>query len=413
MKIGTFGRLFNMAPETVRFYVNEGLLIPHSRNGRYDFDEEDKQDMEFLLRLKSYRFSIHDIHRILALKRLSNFDSPDDMADYLEILHRQKEALEDEQKSLDKTLKEIEEEIGALQKRQTVSSGRRRGISFPFLSILACPHCQGKLTLENCRIEEQEILAGELSCSCGYRAEIRDGIIVGDTGPMSPYDGKDTQRNCYRMMSPELLSLVQKAYMWIDERLSACDTGGRIVLEDCINNYCFCYTNLAELNPDAFYILSDKFEEVVGMYKGLIEKLKIQRNILYIAAGSHLLPIRHGCVDYYIDFDSSNEYAILNQSFAFATVEEYLSPKAKYLGAFFYFPHGSASLRELHRQYPDAGKYSFDAANFYRCLNQEWQHVNCEKKFGFVTDSGYGESFTYHVQKEPLWLSLYFCREKG
>ncbi len=368
--------------------------------------------MEFLLRLKSYRFSIHEIHRILALRRLSKFDSPDDLSDYLALLYQQKETLEQEKKDLDVILENLGEEIEVLKERQAGSAGKRKGIPFPFLSLLACPHCQGKLTLENCRIEAQEILSGDLSCTCGYHAGIRNGIIVGDTGPVSPYDGEDTQRNCYRMMSPELLSLVQKAYIWMDEKLSACDTGGRIVLEDCVNNYCFCYTNLAELNPDALYIISDKFEEVVGMYKELIEKLDLQRNILYIAAGSHRLPLRRGCVDYYIDFDSSNEYAILEQTFAVDAVEEYLSPQAKYLGAFFHFPRGCDSLRELYRQYPEAGEHSFDAPYFHDCLKRDWNHVNFEEKFGFVTDSGYGESFTYHVGRERLWLSMYFCREK-
>ncbi|MGI6053612.1 MAG: MerR family transcriptional regulator [Clostridium sp.] len=412
MKIGSFSKKYSMTPEAIRYYVNEGLLVPRSRNGRYDFGEEDLRDMDFLLKLKSYHFSIHDIHRILSLRRLSNFDSADDMNDYLKILSAQKRKMEQEKIELDTVLHEIEIEIANVEKRRENISGKKHGISFPFLSMLACPYCQSKLNLENCRIDDQEIMSGKLFCSCGYHAEIRNGIICGDTGPISPYDGEDTKRNCYRMMSPELLSLVQKAYLWLDDKLSVCDTNHQVILEDCINNYCFCYANLAEMNPNALYIISDKFEEIVTMYKDLIEKLNLQRNILYIAAGSHLLPLSRGCVDYYIDFDSSNEYAILNQDFAFHEVKEYLAPTAKYLGAFFHFKSGCASMQELYRQYPDAGKHCFDLAYFQQLLRQEWEHVNLETNFGVVTDSGYGESFTYHVNNEPLWLSMYFCRNQ-
>lgn len=69
-------------------------------------------------------------------------------------------------------------------------------------------------------------------------------------------------------------------------------------------------------------------------------------------------------------------------------------------------------MQELYRQYPDAGKHCFDLAYFQQLLRQEWEHVNLETNFGVVTDSGYGESFTYHVNNEPLWLSMYFCRNQ-
>lgn len=101
MKIGSFSKKYSMTPEAIRYYVNEGLLVPRSRNGRYDFGEEDLRDMDFLLKLKSYHFSIHDIHRILSLRRLSNFDSADDMNDYLKILSAQKRKMEQEKIELD------------------------------------------------------------------------------------------------------------------------------------------------------------------------------------------------------------------------------------------------------------------------------------------------------------------------
>ncbi len=417
MKIGAFSSLFNMTPETVRFYVNEGLLIPRCRNSRYDFGEEDKRDMEFLLRLKSYRFSIYQIHRILALRRLSNFDSANDLADYLQLLGGQKMILSQEKNNLSRAIEEIEQEITVLSQKGTSVPTVHQGVPLSFLPLLACPHCQKELKLENCSIERQQILSGELSCTCGYHAVIRNGILVGERGPVSPYDGIDAERNCYRMMSPELLSLVQKAYMQMDEHLSSWDMTGKVVLEDGINNYCFCYTNLINLNPETCYIIADKFEEVVMMYKNLIEKLGIRRNILYIAAGSSFLPLRHGCVDCYIDFDSSNECAILEQRYAADAIKKYLSPQAKYLGAFFHFSMNGESVRELHRQYPEAWEYSFDSGYFLQRLKESWEHVEYEEQFGCVTDSGYGESFTYHVGKEPLWLSLYFCskmkREAG
>ncbi len=410
MKISEFSDLFGTNPDTIRYYVNMGLLVPRTHNKRYDFGAADENDMKFLLQLKNYQFSLHEIHRILALRRLSNFDSEDDLNDYLGMLKTQKRALAEQRVSVDKALTDINvhiREMAAKKGPETV----RTGIPLKFLDLIACPHCGCSMKLSECTIENQEIMSGQLTCSCGYKTSIRNGILLGETGPVSIGDGMDLERNCYRMMSPELLSLVQRSYLWMADRLNSCDLSGKVVLEDCINNYCFCYTNFVELDPDALYIICDKFEPVVEMYKQLIEKLGLQLNILYIAAGSHQLPLKRGCVDYYIDYDSSNEFAILQGSFAVKQIQEYLSDDAAYVGVFTHFKPGCRSMEELYKEYPGAWQFTFNSFRFEQCLNEEWHEAEYDPKFGFVTDSGWGESFSYHVQGEKLWLSPFFCRK--
>lgn len=89
MKIGEFSEHFNLPFETVRYYINKGLLIPHVKNDRYSFAPKDIKDIELILKLKSFRFSLHDIHRIISLKRLSNLDNPNELNDYLSIMNHQ------------------------------------------------------------------------------------------------------------------------------------------------------------------------------------------------------------------------------------------------------------------------------------------------------------------------------------
>lgn len=410
MKISEFSSRFNMSPETVRYYVNEGLLVPHSRNNRYDFTENDITDMEYILKLMSFHFPLHEVRRILVLKRLSNFNSSEELDDYINILKKQKKTLLREQENLRKTLKSMEQEIAGAFRKKNEDENTVTGVPFQAIPYLACPKCQGKLSMVNCNIEEQEIIEGKLVCACGYHADIRRGIIVGEIGEVSPYDGMDVERYCYRMMSPDLLSLVEKSYYWIRDRLTGEMLSGKVVFEDCINNYCFLYTNLPFLDPGALYIISDKYEEVVFMYKKLIEKLGIKRNILYVAAGMHHLPLRHKCVDYYLDFDSANEYAILYNSFSIDQVEEYLADSAEYIGVFFHMKQDGPSVAELHEQYPQAWKYCFDERQFKRELSVRWDEIEYEGDYGMVTDSGYGESFSYHVGAEEVWLGTYACK---
>ena len=51
MRIGAFSEQFSLSPETIRYYVNKGLLCPMIKNDRYDFKENDIDDMQLLLRL--------------------------------------------------------------------------------------------------------------------------------------------------------------------------------------------------------------------------------------------------------------------------------------------------------------------------------------------------------------------------
>ena len=109
MKISEFSSRFNMSPETVRYYVNEGLLVPHSRNNRYDFTENDVTDMEYILKLKSFHFPLHEVRRILVLKRLSNFGSSEELDDYINSMGKSEEGEDDVPEDLKKAEEQIEQ----------------------------------------------------------------------------------------------------------------------------------------------------------------------------------------------------------------------------------------------------------------------------------------------------------------
>ena len=115
-------------------------------------------------------------------------------------------------------------------------------------------------------------------------------------------------------------------------------------------------------------------------------------------------------MDYYLDFDSANEYAILYNSFSINQVEEYLADSAEYIGAFFHMKQNGPSVQKLHEQYPEAWSHSFDERQFKWELSVHWDEIEYEEDYGMVTDSGYGESFSYHVDSEELWLSTYACK---
>lgn len=410
MKIGQFSQHFKLSSETIRYYINKGLLVPATINDRYNFCDRDIEDMELLLKLKSFRFSISDIHKILSLKRLSNLDSPEELNDYINIVKAQKKVLQDEKAHLNKLINALQLEISTASGKHTGAIKRNSGVPLSFLPYLSCPQCQGNLSINNCNIERDQIISGGLNCACGFNATIQNGILIGQPGKVSIYDSSDVERNCYRMMSPSLITLMQKAYNWMLERLNKCDTKGKLILEDFVNNYCFCHSNFEFMDKDTYYIITDKYPEIVAVYKNLIDKLNLDVQVLYIAAASHLLPLKNNCVDIYIDFDASNEYAIFHNGYAADALTRYFNQSTYVLGAFFSLRQGGPSIRELHRQYPETWEKCFDIAYFRKYMQEIWHNALGYENIGYVTDSGEDGSFSYHIQGEKLGLSTYFMQ---
>ena len=52
MKIGEFSRLHNVSTDTVRFYENEGLLVPVKDGYNYQFDQQCTDDFSNIIQLK-------------------------------------------------------------------------------------------------------------------------------------------------------------------------------------------------------------------------------------------------------------------------------------------------------------------------------------------------------------------------
>ena len=407
LRIGEFSAKFSLEVDTVRYYVNKGLLIPACKNDRYLFSQKDEEDLQHLLDLKKMRFSLADIHRILSLERLSHLGSPEELEDYIRIFQQQLAAMEEEERALKEVQKSLLTEIESAAEKRREETSRISGVPLRAISLFACPRCRKKLALSDAAILDEQIMSGSMSCVCGYRAEIRNGIIIGEQGEVSEYDGPDLERNCYRRMSPDLITLLQRDYQWLLGRMEELPQGNKVVLEDFVNDYCFCHANMEKLSPDHLYIITDKFPEIVRMYKNLIDRKNLPHQVVYIAAASHLLPLKEQCVDLYMDF-SSNEYAIFNEGYALDPLKTHFHKDTCAMGSFWHFPTGCASLKELKRQYPENWEHNFNIQHFLNYLREHWRELRACEQLGSIEDSGEAESFSYHQPGDILRLTSYF-----
>ncbi len=408
MKIGDFARQFNVSTHAVRYYINMGLLVPRSRNKQFLFDENDIRDMEEISKLKQFQFSIKEIHHILSLKRISNFSNIEDANDYIQVLKRKKEEILTEQDNLDKAVESINKEVSAVGRKITRKPDKS-GVPLSVMQYLYCPYCQKPFNFTDVKIENQQILSGNLLCSCGYKADIKDGIIMTYDSAISPYDYPDLERKCYKDLTPTTVSLLQKSYKWLVNHLDGINLSGKLILESHINAFCFLYTNFENLDKKAVYILVDCFPEIITMYKEKIESLNLGLNVVYIVNSSSRYPLKYGCLDIHLDYFSTNEYSLFHENDNLnSVIMPYFGENSRFLGTFFFMKKNSQSLVELKKRFPQVPDDAFSQPVFKKEIQELPLAMVDEEYTGFAVNDGSNQPFPLSVKGEKLGLYS-FC----
>ncbi len=421
MKIGELAKITNLSVDTIRYYVNLGLLVPASESKQYSFSEKDIQDLKIIQRLKGYYFSLNDIHTIISFNRISNLEDYGDIEDYLEFFIQKRTELLSQKEDLESTINNLEEDIKCLEKKYNCN-GKKSGVPLFFLDYLFCPQCKTSLKLTNAEIENKEILSGNLFCDCSYKAKIEDGILITEKEYKNTYDFADPDRNFFKRVSPSLISLMQKSYNWILDQLENINLDGKIIMEDHMNAYFFLYPNINSVNKNAYYIVSDKYLEMVKLYKERIDRLNLDLKILYICDCSFAYPLKPETIDIFIDFYSSNEYASFNKDYYLEKITPLFNRDVSVFGTYLHFDKGSRSAKELANFYPESYENNFKLPYFkYRYLENGGYKEKLSKVIGYTLDSGtyhkktengYNEAFLFHVPNEKMHLYSYVWQKK-
>lgn len=72
MKIGEFSTRGEISKDTIRYYVEEGLLIPDMADGHMSFSQRDINDLDYIKKCKTLGFNIREIKFMMAITRTSH-----------------------------------------------------------------------------------------------------------------------------------------------------------------------------------------------------------------------------------------------------------------------------------------------------------------------------------------------------
>lgn len=223
---------------------------------------------------------------ILSLYRISGIAVGQDVEDLKKIYTGKLAELKEEKKHTEANISRLSDEIARLSAMLPADS-RITGLPVTMLTYLCCPVCGKSFTLENVNMNQKYIFSGDLKCVCGYRASIEKGVLLTPNKNKDKYDTPDINRKLYKDLPPSLISLFQRSYNWMTERLAHLDLSGKVVLETYINAWFFMHNHQQYLDPAGKYIVVDKYPEMLYMYKELMEKQGYGLDIMFIADRQH------------------------------------------------------------------------------------------------------------------------------
>jgi len=407
MKMGDFTEKFNQKAHTVRYYINEGLLIPERKNNQYYFDEGCEEDMSLILELRQCQLSIQEIHKLLSVKRMSNFNDENSIRYCIEKLNQKRQQLNEQKKQLSLSVSMLDELVRKLSqyKPQKLND---LGVPIEFLKYLACPRCNSRLSLKNADLSGPHINNGYISCDCGYEAFIENGILY--TNPVEdPSALWYTPESMLEYYSKEYINLLEQSYSWMFSKIDEMKTDNKVVLIVTETSGEFLFENINRLNKNWLYIVYNTSLDAARLTKERLNKTQHDLKIVYVSGVNYDFPVQKGCIDLYID-DGSIFYCLFDENcFLTNKLSSVFKNNAHIIGLYFYYKDMTKTISNLKELLPHAETSKMKLSFLKDSL--------ASQNF-MITDSNTsstknpGPPFIYHDTQDDMYFYTYCARKK-
>lgn len=409
MKIGELSRLTGVPKDSIRYYVENGLLFPNQRGKQTEYSEREKEDLIYIKCLRTARFSIKEIRFLQSLRRTSNMLEPDVLKEYSDMIRQKQQALKQEIRELTQAGELLKQESANLQSFRQASV-QKLGVPLAALEFIICPACGRQMEIENAKIIKSGILSGELSCCCGHKIPIENGILITKNRYSGGEDRPDYRHGgIVQNVGDNFYNCFQKCSDYIMDQMKCGCLNGKIIMEAHVNGYFFLYNHFRELPTDCLYIVIDKFEETLQTYKKLLEQLNLPLNILFIADNSTGYPLRNQCVDLLISFFGDNEYLLYHNGFYIQAAGNYMKDDSLILGATMSLSRKSRTRMRLSEKYPESSPVTHNLTELKNAYEAENYSFTSEK-VGYMVKTCKEYAYECHQDGEPL--SMYYFRAK-
>ncbi|QWJ08788.1 methyltransferase domain-containing protein [Bacillus mycoides] len=343
MKISKFAEVNSVSVDTIRHYIDLGLVIPEKKGSHYFFDEYCQKDVELILEYKWLGFSLNEIKELFLYKNLAKSMNYETDTSYQSLFKLKYEKVEQEIKTLEERKDKLKTALNNLSTATKISNSIL-GIDLTVLNLFKCFKCNGNLILEDGIINKNQIVEGNLICNCGEEYKITSGILTA---------GKSFEAYERTLLEEYISDYINetdttfffgeytKRRRMGEKKLMQLDLNNKVLL-DLGSGLGFFLRNIyEELPEDCLYIAVDRDLNKLIFLKDVIEKRNSKRNILFICADFLSIPIQNHSVDIVIDQSGTSNYSFEHENFLLHELNYLFKPDCYLLSSFIVFKNFS------------------------------------------------------------------------
>ena len=344
MKIGKFGELNNISIDTIRHYMDIGLIIPEKKGRHYFFDEYCQTDLELILQYKELGFSLNEIKELFFYKNLAKSMNYEKDTFYQSLFKLKYDKVEQEIKLLEKKRDKLKEVLHDLLLTNETSNSII-GVDLSVLHLLTCSKCRQKLILQDGIINNNQITEGKLICNCGEEYIITSGIITADKSfhANEQSSHENTISDYIHETDNAYLENMYREGQWAKKKLIHLDLNNKLIL-DIGSGLGFFLRNIYEdLPEDCLYIAVDRDFNKLLFLKDVLASRNPKRNILFICTDFLNIPIQNQSVDIVIDHSGTSNYSFEHENFLLHELNPLFKTDCYLLSLFILFKNFSSN----------------------------------------------------------------------
>lgn len=291
MRISEFASMLSISVDTVRHYMDIGILTPSKIGGHYYFDSDMLKQGRLILKLKRHDFKLSEIRNILLYQNLTPLDKKIKANYYYHVY----ESKLNEVRGIINRYREIEVSLENMlhETKGVTCVTETMGVDVFSIAFFSCPFCKSNLNLNASELVNNTIITGSLDCKCGYSLLIDNGMMIDNTSIttddyLSHQDIVDYIDNT----SIEFMNELNKSIIWFEKQIESNYKENNVVL-DIGTGFGLMIRNIIKNFDESVTLICNEIDVVkLRFVKKLIETSGIKCKVLYLACDLRYLPIK-------------------------------------------------------------------------------------------------------------------------
>lgn len=348
MRIGEFAQKHNTTIDTIRHYLDLGLLVSEKQGGQYRFTKDDSWDLNKIMELKEFDFSLSEVREVLTFHRLAGELNPEYRKNYLDLLKSKKVFFNKEIERLKELGLSISDKI--IEYELSNDSLIKLGLPVSSIDLLQCPKCSRRLEVFNGKLEKNMIISGVIKCECGFNARIDNGIYIdeNDVKEKTLFGNKmPTKKEYLEMASTKYINFYYNGMAKSIDYINKCGEEPRYILEldSCVGSFLMQYID--DLPKNATYILNCHDLERISAAKANVELHYKHSNFIFLCCDPSNLPIGKETLDLVVDHGKTSEFFRYHKKELPNIYSQFLKEKGLLVGTYRFIDNKSKDFKTL------------------------------------------------------------------